>query len=61
MTQTSEQHGVGLGLSVVHGIIGRHGGEIDVDSRRGATSFTINLPPQAQLQDTESSTEAHIG
>jgi PAS domain S-box-containing protein len=36
--------GVGLGLSVVHGIIGRHKGKIDVDSKPDAgTTFTIYL------------------
>jgi len=36
--------GVGLGLSVVHGIIGKHKGKIDVDSTPGTgTTFTIFL------------------
>lgn len=37
--------GVGLGLAVVYGIVQRHGGEINVDSRadRG-TTFRITLP-----------------
>ena len=56
-TTKTDLHGVGLGLSVVHGIIGRHGGEIDVDSRPGYTSFTLNLPPRAQLEDADPSAE----
>lgn len=36
--------GVGLGLSVVHGIIGKHKGKIDVESSPGkGTTFTIFL------------------
>ena len=37
--------GSGLGLSIVHGIIERHGGHIDVDSHLGqGTKFVIKLP-----------------
>jgi len=37
--------GSGLGLSIVHGIIERHGGHIRVDSRIGeGTTFRITLP-----------------
>jgi signal transduction histidine kinase len=39
--------GSGLGLSIVHGIIERHGGSIAVDSVVGrGTTFTIRLPIQ---------------
>jgi signal transduction histidine kinase len=37
--------GSGLGLSIVHGIVERHGGRIDVDSQVGrGTTFTVTLP-----------------
>jgi signal transduction histidine kinase len=36
---------IGLGLSVVYGIIKEHGGTIDVESKeREGTKFTITLP-----------------
>jgi CheY-like chemotaxis protein len=47
---TKGERGTGLGLSVVYGIIARHGGEVDVDSRLGAgTTFTIRLPVATRL------------
>ena len=40
-----ETKGVGLGLAVVYGIIQRHNGRIEVESRPGhGTTFTITLP-----------------
>src|SRR5690606_28636367 len=37
--------GTGLGLNISHNIIvQKHGGQISVDSRPGATRFTIRLP-----------------
>jgi signal transduction histidine kinase/ActR/RegA family two-component response regulator len=50
---TKGDKGSGLGLSVVYGIITRHGGEIDVQSQveRGAT-FTIRLPAARLIQET---------
>jgi signal transduction histidine kinase/CheY-like chemotaxis protein len=47
---TKGTQGNGLGLSVVWGIIARHGGEIAVDSTLGrGTTFTIRLPVPAAL------------
>jgi two-component system NtrC family sensor kinase len=46
------ENGVGLGLSVVYGIVDRHGGHIEVDSKVGqGTVFHIRLPRQANLSD----------
>lgn len=42
---TTKDSGCGLGLSVAHGIIAEHGGEIDVASEQGTgTCFTVTLP-----------------
>jgi PAS domain S-box-containing protein len=42
---TTREIGTGLGLAITHGIIGRHDGDIRVQSRPGqGTTFTIRLP-----------------
>ncbi|MBW2591606.1 MAG: PAS domain S-box protein [Deltaproteobacteria bacterium] len=44
-TKTDSVKGVGLGLSVCYGFIKDHGGDIQVESRRGTgTTFIIRLP-----------------
>ena len=42
---TTKQTGSGLGLSICHSVIVRHGGRIDVSSRQGdGTTFDVYLP-----------------
>ena len=49
---TTRDIGTGLGLAITHGIIGRHGGDIRVQSRLGqGTTFTIRLPLNQGNQD----------
>lgn len=44
-TTKQEGHGTGLGLTIVYGIVERHGGSLKVDSRPGqGTTFTVWLP-----------------
>jgi two-component system, NtrC family, sensor kinase len=48
-TTKKEGKGVGLGLSIVYGIIERHGGSVSVESELGkGTVFTIDFPPAAR-------------
>jgi two-component system nitrogen regulation sensor histidine kinase GlnL len=45
---SSRADGTGLGLTIAHEIIDRHGGAIDCDSAAGCTRFNIYLPMAEQ-------------
>jgi signal transduction histidine kinase len=50
--------GTGLGLSITYGIVERHGGTINVESRRGSgTTFTVTLPVHAKRPEGAALTE----
>jgi PAS domain S-box-containing protein len=52
--QKDSQKGSGLGLSIVHSIVTRHNGRIDVDSRPGeGTTFTLHLPAADGMVDDQ--------
>lgn len=50
--------GTGLGLSIVSGIVKKHRGSIEVDSRPGRTVFAIHLPIQASAGAEDGPSEA---
>jgi anti-sigma regulatory factor (Ser/Thr protein kinase) len=58
---TKGEHGTGLGLSMVYGIIERHRGKLEIESAPGhGTTFTIRLPiaDMPAIQDSDSSARA---
>jgi signal transduction histidine kinase len=45
--RTSEVQGAGLGLAIVHGVVQRHAGSVDIESTVGTgTKITVVLPPE---------------
>lgn len=48
---TTKVHGSGLGLPIVHKIVTRHNGEVDIDNRPGeGVSFQVKLPPAQEAK-----------
>ncbi len=61
-TTKGEGKGVGLGLSVVYGIVDAHGGDIEVKSKVGeGTTFIVTLPlfDETEIVAAEQSTTGH--
>jgi len=49
---TKQKRGIGLGMSIVYGIVKRLGGDIEIESREGeGTTFTIMLPAMPEERD----------
>ena len=58
---TKGEHGTGLGLSVVYGIIQRHGGTVDVTSVKGeGATFTLVLPATSPTEAPLAEVEATL-
>jgi signal transduction histidine kinase len=56
---TKGEHGTGLGLSMVYGIIERHRGNLEIESEVGkGTTFVIRLPLAAELSVAERNADA---
>jgi len=56
VTTKAQGKGVGLGLSVVYGIVTQHGGTVDMQSEENrGTVFGINLPVYKREEDTQGS------
>jgi signal transduction histidine kinase len=57
-----KENGVGLGLAVVYGIVQRHGGRIEAESKVGrGTVFHLHLPRQARTADRSAPATANQG
>ena len=61
-TTKPEGQGTGMGLAVSYGIIARHQGQIEVESRVGAGStFILRLPKQRPPDETDEPTLREVG
>lgn len=49
----AERVGAGLGLAIVHGLVDAHGGQIEVDSKAGDTTFTLIFPKEGATPSKE--------
>jgi two-component system, cell cycle sensor histidine kinase and response regulator CckA len=50
----------GLGLSAVHGIVQRLGGDVQVDTRPGGTRFTVRLPVAIGVEAARTRTSSEL-
>jgi len=58
---TKHIRGAGLGLSVVHGIVVRHGGKVDFSSRDGITRVSVWLMMAERMNDVSEITRKSAG
>ena len=58
---TKGERGTGLGLAVVYGIVQRHGGTIEIESRKGiGSTFRLSFPPTEAVPETAAPVEAKV-
>jgi len=57
---TTKKHGTGLGLFVTRKLVLEHGGEIDVKSQPGQTSFCLRLPIAPEVAPVVQAARLHM-